>query len=82
MFTCMLLQRHKITLLIGLDELNYIFDKLFDHFIYCKWTCGCAHLGYLVVHAFYNHLPFSLIDSATFIYCAIDLITDLNLKHK
>ena len=35
-----------------------------------------AHLGYLVVHAFYYHLPFSFQDSATLIYHAIDLIAD------
>ena len=41
----------------------------------------CANLD-LVVHAFYYHLPFSIIDSATLIYCAIDPIADLNLEHK
>ena len=40
--------------------------------------CVCAHLGYLVVHAFYYNLPFSFLDSATLIYYAIDLIADLN----
>ena len=39
-----------------------------------------AHLGYLVVHAFYYRLPFSFLDSATLIYCAIDLIADLNME--
>ena len=40
----------------------------------------CAHLGYVVVHAFYYHLPFSFIDSATLIHCAFDLIADLNFE--
>ena len=35
--------------------------------------CVCAHLGYRVVYAFT-----SFIASATFIYCAIYLIADIN----
>ena len=37
--------------------------------------CANLQLGNLDVHAFYYHIPY--LDSATLIYCAIDLIADL-----
>ena len=67
----------------------FIFKKDVSHpnhktalYLLLEKTCVCAHLGYLVVHAFYYNLPFSFLDSATLVYCAIDLIADLNSEHK